>query len=189
VTNEPENTVVPPQLRVRAATSADRAAIDAVHASAFDSRAEPDLVAALVAANAVVLALVAELITPTNTAQVVGHILFTPVRIASVPRYTHAVTLAPLGVLPTWQRHGIGTRLVQAGLGQCRRNGYTLVAVIGDPAYYTRFGFVAAHPYGLHCGFVAPDSPACMVNELQPGALSGKHGLIRFHPAFEDMAE
>ena len=49
--------------------------------------------------------------------------------------------LAPLGVIPSFQRQGLGNLLVHAGLERLEKKGIKQVLVLGDPAYYRRFGF------------------------------------------------
>jgi putative acetyltransferase len=52
--------------------------------------------------------------------------------------------LGPLGVEPGWQRRGVGSALMHAILGGAEACGETLVGLVGDPAYYGRFGFAPA---------------------------------------------
>lgn len=73
--------------------------------------------------------------------QVVGHVAFSPVTVDG--RLCGWFGLAPLAVLPDYQRHGIGSRLVIAGLGSLRAIGAKGCVVLGAPEYYGRFGFVA----------------------------------------------
>ncbi len=69
----------------------------------------------------------------------VAHILFTIC--GTEPRNRNGALLAPLGVIPTLQRQGVGTSLVRAGLDRLERMGIMQVFVLGDPTYYHRFGF------------------------------------------------
>jgi putative acetyltransferase len=113
---------------------------------------------------------------------VVGHILFTAVSIepsASV----RVAGLAPLSVRPGYQRVGVGSQLVRAGLEECRRGGYAAVVLVGHPEYYPRFGFVRADTMGLECEFPVPRE-AFMVVELEAGVLAGLAGLVRYRPEF-----
>lgn len=79
---------------------------------------------------------------------VAGHIAFSPVEITGAPGL-RACILAPLGVKPEHQRHGIGTSLIEHGMQALADNGVHIMFVYGDPAYYGRFGFsaTAAAPY------------------------------------------
>jgi putative acetyltransferase len=91
--------------------------------------------------------------------------------------------LAPMAVLPEYQRQGIGTLLVREGLQDCRRIGHDVVVVLGHPDYYPRFGFVRASSKGLRSVYDVADD-VFMVAELTAGALKGRTGLVRYHPEF-----
>ena len=117
--------------------------------------------------------------------RVVGHILFTPVVIDGPDATIPAAGLAPMAVLPEYQRRGIGSQLVQAGLDACRAAGYDIVVVLGHPKYYPRFGFVVASTRGLTCEYPVP-AEAFMVVELRAGTLSRAHGLVRYRPEFAE---
>ena len=89
------------------------------------------------------------------------------------------MALAPMSVLPAWQRRGIGSVLVREGLHACRAAGHDVVVVVGHPAFYPRFGFIPARPLGLMSDPPFPDE-AFMVAELTPGALRGRRGVILY---------
>jgi putative acetyltransferase len=118
----------------------------------------------------------------TEHDEVVGHISFSPITIGGDPSLD-SMGLAPMAVAPEWQRRGIGSQLVRAGLDVCRQQGIGLVVVLGHPEYYPRFGFVVARQMGLSSEYQVRDE-AFMVLELSPGALRGRSGLVRYHPAF-----
>ncbi|HEX9867334.1 MAG TPA: N-acetyltransferase, partial [Candidatus Tectomicrobia bacterium] len=88
--------------------------------------------------------------------RIVGHIFFSPVRIESDDGIAPAVGLAPMAVVPARQRRGIGSRLVRAGLDECRNAGYNYVVVLEHPTYYPRLGRqhrpCGADPDGLSRG-------------------------------------
>jgi len=112
--------------------------------------------------------------------QVVGHILFTPVKIISTEQTVSASILAPLAVIPDAQNQGIGGQLIQAGIRLLENQGIPLVFVLGYPKYYTRYGFVPAFPYGFITPYPIPDeqSDAWMVNILDPLAAEKYAGNI-----------
>lgn len=91
-----------------------------------------------------------------------------------------------MAVQPGRQREGIGSRLVTAGLTQCTALDYPAVLVLGHPDYYPRFGFVQANRQGITCEFSSPPE-AFMLKELRPGALNGRSGTAKYHPAFHDL--
>jgi putative acetyltransferase len=165
---------------IKQETEADIAAIHAVNAAAFETTAEADLVDSLRARAADVISLVAE-----RDGEIVGHILFSPVSLASSPELK-IMGLAPMAVAPTHQRSGIGSALVRAGLEQCKRQGVAAVVVLGHPAYYPRFGFVPSVRYGIDSEYDVPQDVFMLV-ELVPGALQGASGTVRYHAAFRDL--
>ena len=158
----------------------DRSAVHALNVAAFETAAEADLVDALRQQARPLVSLVAE-----EGGAVVGHIMFSPVELNGHPELK-IMGLAPLAVAPVFQRTGIGSALVRAGLEQCRRLDCGAVVVLGHPGYYPRFGFAVAARYGVGCEYDAPED-AFMLIELQPGCLRGATGTVTYHPAFRDV--
>lgn len=157
----------------------DAAGIRETNELAFGTPLEAALVDAL-RGSADYLSLVA-----TIGERVVGHILFTPVTI-DPPVDRRIAGLAPMAVRQEHQRMGVGGKLIRAGLDECRRSGYSAVVVLGHPEYYPRFGFVPAHTFGLTCEFPSPPE-AFMAFELEPSALKGIGGKVRYHSAFAEI--
>lgn len=161
---------------IRHEEPADQAAIRRVNEAAFGGSGEANAIDALRERGQLVLSLVA-----VHDQQVVGHILFTPAIIEAPDRVWSALGLAPLAVLPEYQRQGIGTSLMKTGLGECRQLGYERVIVLGHVEYYPRFGFVPAYRYGIGNEF-GVTGDAFMVLELSPGALRGVSGVAKYQP-------
>jgi putative acetyltransferase len=113
---------------------------------------------------------------------VVGHVLFSPVEIYDGGPGIRAVGLAPVGVLPEYQGKGAGARLIRAGLEACREAGYDAVVLLGEPGYYSRFGFERASDHGLGNEYAVDEH--FMVLELRSGALDGSRGTVRYRPEF-----
>jgi putative acetyltransferase len=169
-------------LVIRSETPEDVPAIRRVNEAAFGQGTEADMVDKLRKRGALTLSLVA-----VKDGQIVGHITFSPVRIESPGSSFEAIALAPMSVLPAYQRQGIGSKLVRAGLKDCRQLGYDIVVLVGHPNYYPRFGFIPARPKGLECEFEVPNE-AWLVLELKKGALAGRRGTVRFQPEFKEAA-
>jgi len=123
-------------MSIRAATPRDREAIRFVEEHAFRQPAEAGLVDALVAQGDTVVELVAE-----EEGQVVGHILFSRLFVRDGANEFAAVALAPLAVDPSFHGTGIGGALVREAHIRLKKAGEKLAVVLGDPAYYGRFGY------------------------------------------------
>ena len=104
-----------------------------VNQAAFEGDAEANLVDALRDGGFVDVSIVAEV-----DGKVVGHILFSRVAIVTKVGTVDALSLAPMAVLPSHQRQGIGTKLVKSGLAACREQGHRIVVVLGHPEFYPR---------------------------------------------------
>lgn len=163
-------------ITIRAETLTDRAAIDAIHAASFPTSAEADLVAALRDSGDLVTSLVA-----TVEGALVGHVAFSPVSVAGAD--VSATGLAPVAVLPSFRRRGVGAALVAAGLEARRAAGDAGVVVLGDPAYYGRFGFVAARTFGLTDPYGGGDAFQLLGHGPLPT------GAVRYAPAFDALPE
>jgi putative acetyltransferase len=89
-----------------------------------------------------------------------------------------------MAVLPAYQRQGIGSQLVEAGLTTCHHTPYgVVVVVLGHSHDYSRFGFTPAKLHGLVWEHDAPEE-AFMVKEIQAGALAQTHGVVKYRPEF-----
>jgi len=159
---------------IRPERAADVDAVRAVNTAAFGRSDEARLVDRLRARASLYLGLVA-----VDGDEIIGHILFTPVTLHCYQAPYSVMALAPMSVLPAWQRRGIGSALVREGLDACRTAGHDVVVVVGHPAFYPRFGFVPARPLGLKSDPPFRDE-AFMVAELTPGALRGRRGVILY---------
>jgi len=118
--------------------------------------------------------------------RIIGHILFCPITIVSGTVETPALALAPLAVHQDYQGQGIGTALIEAGIGECQRLGHRIVIVVGHPTYYPRFGFTPAGESGIFAPFPCPDK-VFMALPLENGALTGIGGMVRYPLAFDTV--
>jgi putative acetyltransferase len=112
---------------------------------------------------------------------VVGHILFSRLTIQTRTTSIPGVALAPMAVLPSHQRQGIGSTLVLEGIRTLRAGHERVIIVLGHEDYYPRFGFSADLARGLRCRF---SGPAFMALELQAGVLDGVGGEVIYPAAF-----
>ncbi|MEV4055606.1 N-acetyltransferase [Amycolatopsis sp. NPDC049688] len=167
---------------IRRETPADQAAIHAVHSEAFrrdgnDPPVEAPLVDELRADGDLINALS---LVAVRDSEVVGHVCCSRARLGEDT--TTAVGLGPLGVLPAHQRDGVGSALMHAVLGAADALGHGLVVLLGNPAYYSRFGFVTASDLSI----TAPDpawGPHFQARTLA-AYQSTQAGAFEYAPAF-----
>jgi putative acetyltransferase len=164
---------------IRPETPADAAAIHAIHRAAFGRADEARLVDALRDARVTIASLLA-----LDGRHTVGHALFSTVWIDSDGPPVAIASLAPVAVVPEWQRRGIGTALIRAGLESCRAAGSAAVIVVGHPAYYPRFGFAAGAVAHLDSPYAGE---AFMGLDLLPGFLASIRGHVRYPEAFASL--
>jgi putative acetyltransferase len=165
---------------IRKERKEDLNAIRYVNKQAFETSSEANLVDLLRAANKATISLVAIV-----EGRIVGHILFSPVNIASAPEGVRGLGLGPMAVLPEFQEQGIGSSLIREGLKECQQAGYDIVVVLGHLDYYPRFGFSRASAYGLENEYDADEH--FMALELRNGALAEVGGLVTYQPEFKEM--
>ena len=106
----------------------------------------------------------------------VGHALFTAVTLSGPERPVPSALLAPLAVVPSHQRAGLGRALIEEGCARLAQQGIMLIFVLGDPGYYMRCGFRPAYPLGLKAPHPIEPEAAWMVRGLGaklPGSLKG----------------
>ena len=168
------------QITIRDETAGDLEAIYSVNEQAFETNAEAELVDLLRMRVKAVISLVAEV-----DGVIVGHILFSPVSLEPPITNWKALGLAPLGVVPSYQRQGIGKALVKVGLERSKQLGIALVVVLGHPSYYPKFGFKKASERELANEYQADE--AFMAIELTPGILNNYKGLVKYAPEFNEL--
>lgn len=164
---------------VRPETPADLPEIAALTTRAFASAAhasgqEAAIVASLRARQALALSLVAE-----RSGSIIGHAAFSP-----APQETEQgkwFALGPLSVEPAEQRRGVGSLLVRTDMDLLAKAGAAGCILLGDPAYYRRFGF-EVQPR------LAP--PGCPPDYFMVRPFADRLPLpgIRFHPGFDVAA-
>jgi putative acetyltransferase len=116
------------------------------------------------------LALVAE-----DNGKLVGHIILTKAHIVNGSNKFEILYLAPISVVLAYRNKGIGSGLIKESFKLAKEMGYTSVLLVGDPAYYHRFGFKAAVIFGIKHRHEIPDENV-MACELVPNALKGVSG-------------
>lgn len=163
-------------MNIRPEAPSDAAAIETVTAAAFleaphTSHTEQFIVAALRTAGALSISLVAEV-----DGAVIGHVAVSSVTISdgSVDWFG----LGPISVLPAWQRQGVGSALMRAALQALSELGAAGCVVVGEPAYYGRFGF-KTEP-----GLVYPEIPPEYFMAIPFDKTPVPQGDVAYHAGF-----
>jgi predicted N-acetyltransferase YhbS len=120
------------------------------------------------------LALVAE-----ENGRIIGHIMLTKTYVLTGIQRVEALLLAPLSVELVHRKRGVGSKLVAEGFRVAKQLGFNSVFVVGDPAYYSRFGFHSSARFHIKHVPEIPD-PYVMAIELTPNALAGVSGTVTF---------
>jgi putative acetyltransferase len=162
-------------IEIRDEIPTDAPAIEALTISAFlnaphSSHTEQFIVGALREAGQLTVSLVA-----VADGKVIGHVAVSPVSLsAGAPGWCG---LGPISVLPEYQRRGVGARLMREALRILREQGAAGCVVLGEPAYYGRFGFLADR------ALVFPGVPPEYFQALSFGS-SRSRGVVSYHAAF-----
>jgi putative acetyltransferase len=169
----------PMEIEIRNETAVDVAAIESVTISAFlhaphTSHTEQFIVDALRKAGQLTVSLVAN-----ADGAVVGHVAISPVSISDGA--TGWYGLGPISVAPEYQRRGIGSRLMREALHVLREHGASGCVLLGEPGYYSRFGFRADPNLSL------PGVPSEYFQAISFGA-SHPQGIVSYHSAFNASA-
>ncbi len=160
---------------IRKEAPADVAAIEAVTISAFLNAAHTDhteqfIVNALRSSGQLAVSLVAE-----DDGAVIGHVAVSPVTISSGA--TGWYGLGPISVAPEHQGQGVGTRLMKQALAELRLLDAAGCVVLGEPGYYSRFGFK------LEPLLVLPDVPPEYFQAISLGSPCPA-GIVAYHESF-----
>jgi len=163
-------------MNIRSELPGDASVIGSVTEAAFaqaahSSHTEHFIVSALREHDAMAVSMVAEV-----DGSIIGHVAISPVSIADGS--DHWFGLGPVSVLPEHQRQGVGSFLIERALAELRNKGAAGCVVLGEPAYYRRFGFVA------DLGLVLSGVPPEYFQVLSYVSVIPK-GEVTYHRAFE----
>ena len=160
---------------IREARDSDSSAIATVLEAAFRGQSEAKLVRALSEAGDIVLSLVAE-----SHGAIIGNVVYSKLLIDR--EESGACALAPIGVLPDWQCMGVGSALIQEAHLRLKEAEARIVFVLGDAAYYRRFGFLPEAARKFHTPY---DGPHLMAYALREDAKNG--GDVTYAKPFSDL--
>jgi putative acetyltransferase len=162
-------------MEIRNETSADVSAIEAVTIAAFlnaphTGHTEHFIVSALRKAGKLTLSLVAG-----ANGSIIGHVAVSPVSISDGAAGWFG--LGPISVTPEHQGRGVGSRLMREALRILRERGAAGCVLLGEPGFYSRFGF-RADPTLILADVPAEYFQAISFDSSRP------HGVVSYHGAF-----
>lgn len=163
-------------LVIREAEAKDHQAIADLVETAFEQSGEAQLVQKLRKDGDIVLELVA-----TNAGEVVGHIVFSRLGIEGETGHVDALALAPMAVAPDRQRSGIGRSLIENAHHILEERGERLSVVLGDPAYYGRFGYAHERAAGFESDY------QCAALQARAWREAPHEGRLAYPGAFRDL--
>jgi len=165
-------------LEFREENDADFDAVASLHDTAFGGGMESRIVTCIRQGHRPYQSYVA-----LSDSKVCGHALFSEVDVIGAGTSAVAIALGPVAVLPACQLQGIGTQLIRHSLKWCRELHYDRCFVLGDPAYYGRFGFCQAFVSGCWFG-TRRDRPAFQILPFDQGPVDLPRGEVRYAPVF-----
>jgi predicted N-acetyltransferase YhbS len=152
------------EIAIRMEEANDFQRIRAIHERSFPTSGEANLVDRLRLGGDLVFSLVAAI-----GGEVVGHMALSKMRAPF-----RALGLGPIAVLPNRRRRGVAACLIKEGLARAHAGGWEGVFVLGDPAYYSRFGFSTRLAAGFSCRYSGPHFMALLLASLRAPALTGE---------------
>jgi predicted N-acetyltransferase YhbS len=123
------------------------------------------------------------LVAENETGKIVGHILFTKLKIINDSETFESLALAPVFVKPEFQNQGIGGQLITSGHFIAKELGYGSVILIGHEEYYPMFGYQKTTNFGISFPFEIPEENG-MAIELIENSLKNKKGTVKYPKEF-----
>ncbi len=117
--------------------------------------------------------------------KIVGHILLTKLKIVSDQIIFESLALAPISVLPDYQRKGIGGMLIEQAHKKAKELGYKSIVLVGHEKYYPKFGYKQADNFGIELPIDVPREN-CMVKELTENGLNDVNGIVEYPKEFNE---
>lgn len=171
------------KITIRKESEPDFSAIQELNKLAFGQDNESNLIDALRKGQSFIpgLSLVA-----LYENKIVGHILFTKIKIIDLNQIHESLALAPIAVIPQFQKQGIGGLLIKHGLARAADLGFKSVIVLGHEHYYPKFGFFPTSKWGIKSPFNVPEN-VFMGIELIKDGLKNVRGTVKYPIEFESV--
>lgn len=168
-------------ITIRKETKNDLIAIRHVNDIAFDQPQEGKVIDKLRESDSEVLSMVAEI-----DKKVVGHIFYSTAVIEGKKDGIVGLGLAPMAVLPEYQKQGIGKQLINESLNIVKNRSVPFIIVLGHENYYPKFGFEKASKYGIKCQWDGIPDEAFMIMILDELKMSNIHGVVKYRDEWNE---
>jgi len=168
-------------IRIREEKRCDFDAIKYVNDKAFNQPQEGNVIEKLRNNDSRILSLVAEIDN-----KIIGHIFFSSVEIEGYPEIENGMGLAPLAVLPEYQKQGIGKMLIDKGIDLLKKQSVPFIVVLGHEHYYPKFGFETASKYGLKCQWDGVPDEAFMVMIFDKNKMKNVQGVAKYREEWNE---
>ena len=119
-----------------------------------------------------------------NNQDIIGHGLLSEACIKEGDTEVVGLVLAPLSVHPDFQSQGIGGKLIIELEKHAAKSAYPFISILGDPNYYSKFGYTKASDFQIKAPFDVPEE-AFLIKELTTGSLKNVTGILNYSKAFE----
>jgi len=166
---------------IRLEQPGDSKDIREINEKAFGRPQEANIIDALRKNCGEVLSLVA-----VEKEEIVGHVFFSPATIEGKHGIVKGMGLAPMAVLPEFQRRGIGSQLVKAGIKELRKTRCPFIIVLGHPEYYPRFGFEPATRFGIKSQWEGIPDDVFMILWLDTSMVNQITGTAKYRSEFDE---
>lgn len=162
-------------IQIREENESDYTAIKNVNDKAFNQPQEGIVIGKIRNSGSPFISLVAEI-----DKKIVGHVFFSPAEIENNGEKITGMGLAPVAVLPGYQKQGIGKMLINEGIHLIKKQSIPFIIVLGHEHYYPKFGFETASKYGIKCQWQGIPDEAFMILLLDKAKMKNVHGIARY---------
>ncbi|WP_394698656.1 GNAT family N-acetyltransferase [uncultured Draconibacterium sp.] len=169
---------------IRKENKKDFIAIKALNNKAFGQTEEGIIIDRIRNSDAETLSLVAEMDN-----KIVGHIFYSSAEIVWNNQVIKGMGLAPMAVLPGYQKQGIGKRLIHESLYLLIHKKLSFIIVLGHKDYYPKFGFETASKHGIKCQWNGVPDEVFMVMILDKEKMKGVKGTAKYCDEWDDAMQ
>jgi len=168
-------------ITIRPENKEDLSTIKNVNDEAFGQPEEGNVINEIRKSDSQILSLVAEI-----EGSIVGHIFYSEAKIDCNNVSIKGMGLAPMAVLPEYQKQGIGKKLIIDSLEMLNTKDIPFIIVLGHEEYYPKFGFEKASKYDIKCQWKGVPDEAFMIMILDKEIMAGVSGVATYRKEFDE---